>query len=161
MKTTEEYLEDYFANQNELSSKGELWRLRVTQSEFLKEIERIRVYESNNKKSSHLNEYHIQRNVDAMIEIMLMDKVTYEEAKEQINNNNIASEEEFAEEAPEIRERLKLIQTPLTFRNIATIYRWLWRKQITIEMIPENVLSEFVKTKHYEIIRSRNEEESI
>ncbi|MCF8373417.1 MAG: hypothetical protein K9H64_17495 [Bacteroidales bacterium] len=161
MKSNEEYLNDYFQKQNELSRKGELWRLRVTPEEFLSEIDRIRNYEIENKKSNHLNEYHIRRNVDGMIEVMLMDRVTIQEAKEQLNRHRKDSEEYFAEEVPDIKRRLKLIQTPLSFRNIVNIYKWLWYKQITIEMIPENVLTEFIKTKHYAKIISKDEEDSI
>ena len=53
---------------------------------------------------------------------------------------------------------MKLIQTPLNFRDTINIYKWLWRKQITLEMIPENILNEFVKTKHYDKIIKRDEE---
>ncbi len=62
MKTTEEYLDDYFDKQNELSKKGESWRLRVTVHEFLTEIERIREYGVKARQSNYLTEYHIQKN---------------------------------------------------------------------------------------------------
>lgn len=161
MKTTEEYSTDYFNKLKELSSKGEQWRIRVTHEEFLSEIERIRTYEIENKKNSHLNEYHIQRNVEGMIAVMLMDKVTIEEAREQCERLRKASEESFAEEAPEIKLRLGRIQIPLSHRDTANIYKWLLRKQITVEMILENVFNEFAKTKHYEMIIRRDKENSI
>jgi hypothetical protein len=160
MKTTEEYLNDYYDKHNELSKKGETWRLRVTAEEFISEIEKIRDYEIQVSKGSTLNEYHIQRNIEAQIEILLMEKVTFEEAKAQFECNRKSSEESFTKEVPEIKKRLKAIQIPLSFRNAVNIYRWLWRKQITIEMISEDVLSEFKKTKHYGIIIRRNEAES-
>jgi small-conductance mechanosensitive channel len=148
MKTTEEYLEDYFAKQNELSSKGELWRLRVTQEKFLSEIQRLREYEID-LKNSELNENHIQRNIEATIAVMLMDAYTFEEKKEQVKRLNEESEKEFAKEAPLVRERLKSIKTPLSFRDSGNIYRWIFRKQISIDMLPENISDEFKKTVHY------------
>ncbi len=161
MKTIEEYLDDYFDLYNELLKKDELWRLRVTPDEFIAEIEKIRLYEIQCSKGSTLNEYHIQRNIEGQVSILLMEKVTFEDMKEQFERNRISSEESFAEEVPEIKKRLIAIQTPLKFRDICNIYRWLWRKQITIEMISEDVLGEFKKTKHYDMIIRRNETESI
>ena len=158
MKTTEEYSNDYFDKLNELSSKGEQWRIRVTHEEFLSEIEKIRSYEIENRKSSHLNEYHIQRNVEGMISVLLMDNVTMEEAREQCESHRKANEESFAEEVPEIKLRLELIQIPLSHRDTVNIYKWLLRKQITVEMISENVFNEFAKTKHYEMIIREDEE---
>ena len=161
MKTTEEYSSDYFDKRNELSGKGEQWRIRVTHEEFLSEIEKIRAYEINERKSSHLNEYHIQRNVEGMISLLLMDNVTMEEAREQCESHRKASEESFAEEVPEIKLKLELIQTPLSYRESVNIYKWLLRKQITLEMISEDVFNEFTKTKHYEMIVRRDEENLI
>ncbi|MEI8273500.1 MAG: hypothetical protein WCG08_12830 [Paludibacter sp.] len=161
MKSTEEYINDYNNKLNELSSKGEEWRIRVTQEEFLTEIERIREYENRNANSKELNEYHIQRNVKAMISVMLMDGVTIEEAREQTARLKKDSEKYFAEEVPEIIQRLKLVKTPLSFRNTVNIYKWLWRKQITLEMISEDVLIEFSKTQHYKKLIERDEENSI
>lgn len=85
MKTTEEYLIDYLDKKNELSEKGELWRLRVTQEEFLAEIERLRVSEIYQKKSNSLSEYHIQKNVEEMIAALLMGIATLDEMREQTN----------------------------------------------------------------------------
>ncbi len=161
MKTTEEYLNDYFDKQNELSKKGERWRLRVTPEEFLAEIVKIRVFEIEKRKYNTLNEYHIQRSIQGMISIMLMNRVTLEEARDQFERLSKSSDEEFAQETPEIQKRLSLIQTPLKFRDIVNIYKWLWRKQITMEMISPDVLNEFIKTRHYEKIIRRDEEESI
>ena len=131
MKPTEEYLKEYYDKLYELSSKGEEWRIGVTPEEFLLEIERIREYEICNANNKHLKEFHIQRNVEGMISVMLMDKVTLEEAKEQCVKLQKAAEKNFAEDVPEIKQRLKLIQTPLKFRDTVNIYKWLWRKQIT------------------------------
>jgi hypothetical protein len=157
MESNEKYLEKYFLKKMELEKKGELWRLRVTQVEFLSEIQRLREYEIDAKKNSKLNEYHIQRNIQGTIAVMLMDSFTLEEAKEQTKRQSEASEKEFAEEAPLIRERLKSIKTPLSFRDAANIYRWIFRKQISIDMLPENVKVEFTKTRHYESLKNKKE----
>ena len=46
MESNEKYLEIYFLKKTELEQKGEIWRLRVTQEEFLSEIKRLRDGES-------------------------------------------------------------------------------------------------------------------
>jgi hypothetical protein len=161
MKTTEEYLDDYFDKQNELERKGERWRLRVTPEEFIKEIASIRNYGIETRKQNILTENHIQRNEEAMVSIMLMDRATLEEMREQCNRLKKEGEKSFAEQAPAIQMELKHIQTPLAFNDIANIYTWLWRKQITIEMLSEKVAEEFKRTEHYEEIIRRNKEESI
>jgi len=161
MKTTEEYSKDYFDKLNKFSIKGEQWRIRVTHEEFLKEIEKIRKYEIDERKGNQLNEYHIQRNIEGMISVMLMDSVTFEEAVEQSEKLIKSSEEFFAKEAPEIKLRLESIKTPISFRDSVNIYKWLFRKQITIEMLSEDLFNEFAKTKHYEMIIRRTKENLI
>ncbi len=154
MELNEVYFKKYLLKKAELEEKGELWRLRVTQEEFLSEIERLREYEIIAKKDGTLNEYSIQRNIEGTISIMLMDILTFEEAKEQADRIHEASEKQFAEEAPKIIERLKFIETPLKFRDSAKIYRWIFRKQIAIDMLPANVKEEFAKTNHYEMLKN-------
>ncbi len=156
MKSNEEYLNDYHLKKKDLEERGELWRLMVTEEEFISEIERIRKKGIESRKSSSLNEYHIQRNEEGQIGIMLMEKATYEEKLEQAERINKDSEIEFAKEAPEIQKLVKLINTPLKFRDSANIYRWLYRKQITIDMLSENVLKEFITTKHYRNLKIDN-----
>ena len=58
-------------------------------------------------------------------------------------------EQKFAKEAPEIQLQFKQIQTPLSFDDTRNIYRWLFRKQITFEMMSKEVLNEFKKTTSY------------
>lgn len=154
MKSNEKYLADYFLKKAELEKKGELWRLRVIQEEFLSEIQRLREYEIDAKTKSNLNDYHIQRNIEGTISVMLMDACTLEEAKEQTKILRVESEKRFAEEAPIIRERLKLIETPLKFRDSSNIYRWIFRNQISIDMLPSKVKDEFTKTSHYETLKN-------
>ncbi len=82
MKSTEEYIKDYQNKYKSLSGKDELCRLRVSLQEFLQEIERIRNYEIEQKKSAYLTAYHIQSNIEGMISVMLMNKVSLDEAKQ-------------------------------------------------------------------------------
>lgn len=156
MKSNEEYLNEYHLKKKELEERGELWRLRVTEDEFISEIERIRKKGIESRKGSSLNEYHLQRNEEGQIEIMLMKNATYEEKLEQAERINKESELEFAKEAPEIQKLVKLINTPLKFKDTRNIYLWLNRKQITIDMLPENVLKEFITTKHYKNLKIDN-----
>ena len=160
MKTNEEYLDDYFDNQNELSRKGEQWRLRLTPEEFIEEIERIRAAGIEARKSDYFTEYHIQKNEEGGVAILLMDRVTIEEAKEQFDRLRKEREKRLAEIAPEVQKEIKLIQAPLNFGEILFIFKALWHKQITIEMLSKPVFDEFKETEHYQSILRRNEEES-
>ena len=155
MNSTEEYISDYLEKYTTLLKKGELWRLRVTLSEFIKEIERIREYGSEQRKSNYLTEYHIQKNQEVGIEVMLMDAATREEMEAQFKGLNEAAEVERAKEIPIILERIKHIQTPLKSEDIRRIYKWLFYKQITLEMLSENVLNEFKETRQYETLVKR------
>jgi len=78
-----------------------------------------------------------------------MDACTLEEAKEQTNRIREESKKSFEEEIPMIKELLNLIETPLTFSDSANIYRWIFRNQISIDMLPSKVKDEFTKTRHF------------
>jgi hypothetical protein len=155
MKTDEEYLDNYFDKYNELKKKNELWRIRVTPQEFLAEIGKIRQYGIKERKGNYLTDYHIQRNEEVMISVLLMDRMTKEEFIEQCGRLNKAAKIEFAAEAFKIQLRVKKLQTPLLFRDVINIYRWLIREQITPEMLSINVLEEFNKTRQYQIYIKR------
>lgn len=158
MKTKEVYLQVYDQKLNNLIAKGEEWRIRVTRQEFLSEIERLRIYESDEMNSKRFNEYHIQSNIRGGISIMFMDRVTHEEAREQARRLREQVEKLNQAEIPEIIEKLKLMQLPITFNDILNLYNWLFYKQINFFDIPENVLNEFKKTRHYEMIIQKNKE---
>lgn len=84
--------------------------------------------------------------------------VTFEEAKSQVEESRKNAKEYFAKHAPEMQEYLRTITTPLNFRDSVFIYRCLWREQITLEMLSQDVLEEFKETEHYEsILRRKNE----
>jgi histidyl-tRNA synthetase len=152
MKSNQEYLEIFNLKKKELEERGELWRMRVSEDEFIVEIEKIRRYGIEARKNSKLNEYHIQRSEEAQVYVLLMEKSTKEEMIEQANLISKQAEEEHKQEIESILSSLEKLQTPLKFRDIINIYRWIFRKQISIEMLPDNVRDEFVKTKHYEML---------
>lgn len=156
METTEEYFDRYLDKYNELKEIGELWRIRVTPQEFLAEIERVREYGIEARKAKKLTEYHIQKNVNGMITNMLMNKVTREEFIEQAKKFKELSKIQFAAQAPSIQEGLKKIKAPLKFDDIINIYRWLFRKQITLEMLSPEILDEFKQTRQYEDYLNRD-----
>ena len=71
---------------------------------------------------------------------------SFQEMKEQANRLKKQSEESFAKAAPMIQEELKLIRTLLTHIDAVHIYRWLFRNQITLEMISKEAFDEFKET---------------
>ena len=81
MKSNEEYLQAYHLQVKSLEEKGELWRLRVSDIESISKVEEIRRYGIDARKSSQLNDHHIQRNEEAQVSIMIMNILTFEEAK--------------------------------------------------------------------------------
>ena len=90
-------------------------------------------------------------------EEMLKHPLSLEEKLLQVKRNSTkeSSEEEFAKEIPMVIEHLKTIKTPLKFRDSANIYRWIYRKQITIDMLPSAVKDEFIKTRHFDILNKK------
>ena len=84
-----------------------------------------------------------------------MEKFTLEEAKRQAETIAKRSAAQFALDAPYIQEGLKKMQGPLTFEDARHLYKWLWRKQITLEMIPKDLLDEFKNTSLYEKLISK------
>lgn len=152
MKTNEEYLFEYGIKKQELEKRGELWRLKFTEAEFLKEIEKVRgQYNDAIKYNGFLNEYHKSWSIEGMIEVLLMDKMTAEEAVEQIRS--LHNNSHFELEIPEILERIKDIKLPLKFRDSANIYCWIHRKQVSFDNLPLGIKDDFAKTRHYEMLR--------
>lgn len=149
MKSTEEYLDDYHQKKNTLEAKNELWRLRVTGEEFIAGIEKIKKYGEEARKNNYINEFAIKSHENGQVEVLLMDKMTREEMLEQMERIKKGSEKHFTIEAPEIQKKVRLLNVPLRFRDTVSIYKWLFRKQITIEMIPQDVYKEFVTTRQY------------
>ena len=154
MKSNEEYISDYIEKYTTLFKKGELWRIRVTLIEFIEGVERIRIDGEEKRKNNYFNEFAIQSSQNNSIEIMLMDNLTWEEKRAQVISLNEGMNEQFASESLLIIENLKYIKIPLKFVDIINIYRWLLRKQITLEMLPKNVLTEFKETRQYKTINN-------
>ncbi|HKC69001.1 MAG TPA: hypothetical protein VKG26_12275, partial [Bacteroidia bacterium] len=71
---------------------------------------------------------------------------TIEEVRAQITRLQKQSEKSFALAAPKAQEDLKKITTPLSRNDARRICIWLFRKQITIEMIAKDVLVELQET---------------
>ncbi len=65
------------------------------------------------------------------------------------------TKEHFIKEIPAIKAELELIKTPLKFNDSVHIYRWLFREQITLEMLPEKVFKEFKETEHYKALLNK------
>ncbi len=65
-----------------------MWRLRVTEQEFLAEVEKIRALGAEARKSNYQNEFSIKSGEDGQVAILLMDTVTIEEAREQVKRLN-------------------------------------------------------------------------
>ena len=129
--------------------------MRVTLIEFIEGVERIRVDGEEKRKNNYFNEFAIQSSQNNSIEIMLMDKLTWEEKRAQTIALNEGKNEYFASKSPLIIENLKYIKIPLNFEDVINIYKWLFRKQITLEMLPKDVLNEFKETRQYKTIIKR------
>ncbi len=83
---------------------------------------------------------------------------TLEDMKAQFDKSKKRAEKSFALDAPRVQEELKKITTPLSIEDARRICVWLFRKQITIEMIPKDVFVELKETDVYEGIVRRIEE---
>jgi len=151
MKSMEEHIDDYLDKYNELSKKGELWRIRSTPQVFIKEVERIKKYERDSREHGYFTEAAIQSQVKSMLAVILMNKVKYEEAKEQCERSKEAAAQQFLKEAPQKQEYVKHIKVPLEFKDVRAIFSGLMRNQITLEMIPIHVFEEFKKTRQYKM----------
>lgn len=74
---------------------------------------------------------------------------TWQQAKEQADRIRKNAEQSFAADAPKVHEYVKKLSAPLEFDDVVIIYGALYRKQITLEMLPDDVLEEFKKTRQY------------
>ena len=155
MKTTEAYLDDYLDNYNLLKSKNELWRLKYTPQEFLKIVEQAKSRAVEDRVMGYLTEFHIQQNEINVIAVALQDKFTREEMKAQFDRFKKFEEASYKMEAPQVQKRISEIVSPLNFKDVVAIYKALFVKQITLEMIPAAVLPEFVKTRQYQSLKKR------
>ena len=117
-----------------------------------------------NDNGSYFNEYHKAESEKAMkaLEEMKKNPLTYEQIKAQFESIDKLAKEQFAEEAPNAQATVKLYKVPLKPRQLRQIYTWLFRNQITLDIIPIDILAVFKETRQYEIIiRKMKEEENI
>ncbi len=155
MQPNEFYLAQYNTKVQELTAKNELWRLRVSEQEFLQKIEELRIYEAKEKESKCLNDYHIESNVKGSVAVMLMDKMTIEEMKTQSKRMQEYADIGFQKEAPKIKILAEKITAPITNRDTIYIYRWLFRNQIQLTDLKPDVLKEFQQTRNYQTLINR------
>ncbi len=155
MKTTEDYLDDYLDKYNSLKSKNELWRLKHTPQEFIKIVEQAKSRAAEDREMGYFNEFHIQQNEINVIAVALQNNCTREEMKAQFDRFTESEEASYKREAPQVRKRISEIVSPLNFKDVVTIYKALFVKQITLDMIPAGVLPEFTKTRQYQSLKKR------
>jgi hypothetical protein len=153
--TNQEYLQQYNEKYNSLANKNELWRLKVTQQEFMQQIAALRVYEAQQQQSNYFNAYTVDSNIKGSIAIILMDKLTFEEAMAQSKVNQLLNKEIYRKEAPEVKSKVQQFLTPLSFGNIKYIYAGLFRNQIKLSDLPPNVLEEFKQTAQFKSLLRR------
>ncbi len=75
---------------------------------------------------------------------------TLQEKREQFTRLKKEAEIQFVKDAPAVQEYVKIIKVPLKLYEKANIYRFLCRNQITLDMLPKDVLDEFKSTRMYE-----------
>ena len=162
MKSTEEYISDYLDNYTSILKQGELWRMGPTLNEFIKKIDEIRERGKDDRKRNYKNEYTIQSNQDGAISVLFMSLRiwSFEEQKAQFDRLRKDADESRKKEIPLIEEEIKQFRAPLKFRDIKIIYKWLFYKQITLDMLPYEVLNEFKETSQYQTIIKRLNKES-
>lgn len=155
MKTMEAYLDDYLDKYNLLKSKNELWRLKNTPQEFIKIVEQAKSRAVEDREMGYLNEFHIQQNEANVIAVALQDKFTREEMMTQFDQFKKSEEAFYKMEAPQVQKRISELVLPLDFKDVVAIYKALFVKQITLDMIPAAVLPEFIKTRQYLSLKKR------
>ena len=156
MKSNQELLDYYLDRYNILKEKNELWRLRVSPQKYLSELEKIRAYGIQARATGQLTECNIQSNQDGMLGILLMDKMTYAEVKDQFERSKKQQEKCFAEEAPRIQAVVKKYKTSLSNAQCRRIHTWLVRRQIDLAKLNKEVQTEFKRSRFYENYRKRH-----
>lgn len=155
MKTMEDYLDDYLDKYNLLKSKNELWRLKHTPQEFLKIVEQAKSSAAEDRVMGYLTEFHIQQNEITVIAVALQNNCTREEMMAQFDRFKKSEEAFYKREAPRVQKRISELVSPLNFKDVVAIYKALFVKQITVDMIPAVVLPEFINTRQYQSLKKR------
>lgn len=155
MKSEQEYTDQYLDKYIDRRFKQELWRFRYSLEEFKTEIDKIReyvVYSRLHGKSEKI----IDQNVKAMVSILLMDKMTFQEMKEQQERNNEVTKNYFKDEVPLRLKSVHRIKSPINFNDVKKIYSGLMRKQIVLDDLSKEVLEEFKNTIQYQFFLRKN-----
>lgn len=153
MESKEYYINKYRHQKKELEEQGELWRLcHETEQIFVEKLDEII-----DRYNSHgyLNEFHRVSSTNASLEILLQKRLSLEEMKEQMRRHKIAAEESFKKESPKIKKYAHNISVPLTISDLSHIYRWIFRKQITLDDLSNEVIKEFKESKQYKSLINR------
>jgi len=119
-------------------------------------MKKIKGIQNKAPEESTLNEYHQQRNKEALKEVeeMMKHPSSLEEMRLQAQRLNEFDEVDKLIEIPEILYLLSQMKTPLRKREKFRIKVWLARKQITKANIPLKILLEYHKFE--QIFKSRN-----
>lgn len=153
MKSKEYFIDRYRKQKKELESTGEIWRLcQETEEIFVEKLDEI--YQSN-KEGHYLNEFHRESTFNIATSLLLQKKLSIEEMQDQMDRHRVASEQNFLEQAPQIKESVSKLKTPLTISDLSQIYRWIFRKQITLDDLPNEVIKEFKESKQYKSLVDR------
>jgi hypothetical protein len=144
MKTNEELLTDYQNVLNFLESKGELWRMKYSKELYLLELEKIRDIELNH---TWFSDIHKQSSINTLLEILLQPKLTREETKTQMLRMKNAANIQFLTNAPSVQNRMRILTLPRNLATLKSIYSALYRKQITLDILPVDVQKEFKESR--------------
>ncbi len=75
--------------------------------------------------------------------------------KAQFDRFKKSEEASYKREAPQVQKRISELAAPLNFKEVVAIYKALFVKQITLDLIPAAVLPEFIKTRQYQSLKKR------
>lgn len=149
MKSIEDYIDDYLDKYNKLSKEEGIRVLKFTPEEFIRRAEEIQAFQMEFNQKGYFNERKIAREVDSMFRLLLQDEVIENGSNEQFEERKKARAEHYARDAPKIQAYIKGIQAPVEFGDVVILYNALSRNQITLEMIPSDVLEEFKQTRQF------------
>jgi len=149
MKSNEEYINDYLDQYNHLKAKNELWRLKLTLSEFIIELDKIRAVYKTNLEQGYYNEYSCTQNAKSQVAVLLMEILSYQEMKAQIKRVKQAAAKQFKEEAPKAQAYVRSLSAPLLTEERIKIYRYLLRHQVTLQHLKAETLEEFKQSREF------------
>lgn len=84
---------------------------------------------------------------------------TIEEKLAQAERRKKSKEKYYLTQAPLVQEFVVALKTPINFHQVVEIFNGLIREQITFEMIPQDVLEEFVLTRQSRAVIKRKQKQ--